>query len=438
MIGNRIFSKDISVSLLEQLSLNTGNFLFFIISAKLSGPEQFGLFSILIVGAQIILALAVQWIFLPITSKNLSYTNNNIIVEVLKKILILAIFSPLFIWVYSRLLSNENVDSFQFVLVYILGISMVMSDATRYYLIRVRKVNVLLFSNITKWIIAFVLLFSFIDKSENQHLIILSILVVTLCIGLSIQLFSIGFKSSRNSLKINNLDVKSDNPLLNLGVANIFNTIAITLLFNKVNIVAFGALQAFRSLVNIFPFFLQFLESHYSAIMVTQGKTNFIKKKWIFMYAVMIVFLSIVLSMYVDNIIKFIYGYNYITYNLLFILLFIIVSIQNLSRLLSIQLRLQEKYTSFNYSAVILWVSTLLMFVTLYYISSKLDYRDILYYISSKLGYSDMLNYITLKSNYMPYYSASKLDYIMLIMLFTALIQMINFIYYTYKLQKKI
>ena len=65
---NRIFKKNISISFLEQLSQSLGNFIFFILSGRIAGPEQFGLFGFLLVGTQLILSISVQWILLPITS----------------------------------------------------------------------------------------------------------------------------------------------------------------------------------------------------------------------------------------------------------------------------------------------------------------------------------------------------------------------------------
>ena len=66
---------------LEQLSLNGGNFLFFIIAARYVGPLEFANFSILWVGSQIIVSISIPWISLPITSKKIDVGNKNILLS---------------------------------------------------------------------------------------------------------------------------------------------------------------------------------------------------------------------------------------------------------------------------------------------------------------------------------------------------------------------
>ncbi len=367
------------ISIFEQLSLNLGNFIFFILSANLAGPEQFGLFSVLLVGAQIVHAIATQWIFLPITSKKLSYGNKLVLRQVTKKIVILAGLALLVIWIYSRFLSSEPIDIIQYSMMYVLGMLMVLSDATRYYLIRLREVRSLLISNVTRWSISLVLLYFYVTKTESKHIAILFFFIVSLSISLTIQLLFIYLKKTNLSDSEQKYSLQSDNSLLHLGVANIFNTMAIVLLFNKVNIVAFGALQAFRSLVNLFPFIMQFLESHYSAILLAKKENSIVKKQWVYIYISLTFFIAIFFAVFGDLVIKFIYSNEYENFHLLLLVLFAIVSVQNFSRLLSIQLRISEEYTSFNYSAVVLWLFTAALLVLSHNYLEILKYQDLLF-----------------------------------------------------------
>jgi O-antigen/teichoic acid export membrane protein len=367
------------ISIFEQLSLNLGNFIFFILSANLAGPEQFGLFSVLLVGAQIVHAIATQWIFLPITSKKMSYGNKLVLRQVTKKIVILAVLAPLITWIYSRFLSSKPTDIIQYSMMYVLGMLMVLSDATRYYLIRLREVRSLLISNVTRWSISLVLLYFYVTKTENKYIAILFIFIVSLSISLTIQLFFIYLKKTNLSDSEQKYSLQSDNSLLHLGVANIFNTMAIVLLFNKVNIVAFGALQAFRSLVNLFPFIMQFLESHYSAMLLAKKENSILKKQWVYIYISLTFFIAIFLAVFGDLVIKFIYSNEYENFHLLLLVLFAIVSVQNFSRLLSIQLRISEEYTSFDYSAVVLWLFTAVLLVLSHNYLEILKYQDLLF-----------------------------------------------------------
>lgn len=378
MINLRFTNKDFLISFFEQFSLNVGSFIFFILSANLIGAEQFGMFAVLLVGAQIIQSLAVQWILLPITSKNLSFGNKQVLEHVIKKILILAVVAPIFTWLYSIFLSPDLVNFIQFVMVYILGILMVLADTTRYYLIRLRKVKILLIANFTRWTIALLLLYFYVVNIEDQYSAVLYTFVFSIFVIVLIQVIYIIMQKATLSDSQNYHSLQTDNPLFNLGLANIFNTIAITLLFNKVNIVAFGALQAFRSLINLFPFIMQFIESHYSAMMVVNNKTKLIKREWLYMYVSITCLILIILSLYGDFILNIIYTNEYAKFHFLFVILFLIVAIQSFSRLFSVQLRLKEIYKPFNNSAVILWISTGVLIFFSYGFLSKINYQLLL------------------------------------------------------------
>lgn len=360
MIKSQAIQKEVLLSMLEQLTLNFGSFIFFILAANLVGAEQFGLFGLLLVGAQIVHSLAVQWILLPITSKNISFNNKAILNQVRKKIIMLSISAPFFIFIYLILLANNNINAFQSITIYVLGIVMILHDISRYYLIRLRAINLLLIANLFRWAVAFSALYVLKNDTE-QYLSVLYAFAMAIGVSFIIQVIYIKNKHNASDVAQNDT-IKCDNPLLHLGIANVFNTIAVTMLFNKVNIAAFGAFQAFRSLVNIFPFVMQFLETHYSAMMVAKNQTHFLKYQWLLLYLLATCFILLILTFYGDSFIGFIYSDDYLQYHLLLVLLFAVSAVQNLSRLLSVQLRLKHKYKPFFYSSIVLWASTIVLF----------------------------------------------------------------------------
>lgn len=379
----RTFNTEAILSILEQLTLNFGNFVFFILSANLVGVKQFGLFGLLLVGAKVVHSLAVQWILLPITSKNIGFGNQEILKQIKKKMLILSVSAPFFIFLYSILLSNNNINIIQLSVTYALGILMILHDISRYYLIRLRKVRLLLVANLFRWAIAFSFLYIFVNNNE-QYINVLYVFSVSIGISFIVQVVYIKSKYNSSDNKQNNKakdnNIKYDNPLLHLGVANVFNSIAVAMLFNKVNIAAFGALLAFQSLVNIFPFIMQFLETHYSAMMVAKNQEKFLKNKWLLFYLLAVIPIVLLLSFYGDSLIGVIYSDEYVKYHLLLVLLFATSSIQSLSRLLSVQLRLQYKYKPFFYSSIVLWVSTIVLFVLSLFLE-KLNYQAIVFIV---------------------------------------------------------
>ena len=148
-------------------------------------------------------------------------------------------------------------------------------------------------------------------------------------------------------------------PLFHLGISNLSNSVFMTILFIKIDLIVFGALQAFRSLANFFPFILQYIESHYSAELIKKRKTEFITNKFL-TYYFFICFL-IILSFYfiAEDLINIIFGESYGEFKDIFIYLSMIIFIQSLSRLINVQNRLQNKNKVFNQSALVLWGSTL-------------------------------------------------------------------------------
>ena len=399
---NKLLIPKISISLLEQLSVNSGNFFFFILAARFAGPEQFGLFGLLIVSSQLILTIAIQWILLPITSKSYKFNSFDIYLQIKRKIGFLFFLIPLFIWLYSILISNNNFNLNQYILIYFLSLIMVISEVSRFFLIRLRTVKKLLISNIIKWLIGYFLLFSFLEKSEEKFMILLQIFSITLLVGLIIQ-SSLIFLRERNSYKFSEIktSIKEENPLLGLGIANVFNTLTFTILFNKVDILAFGALQAFRSITNFYPFILQFLETHYSAILVKNNKTKFIKNFWLKYYTFITALFSVIIFLNSERIIEAIYGEKFVIFNKILFLQFLIISVQSCSRLLTIQLRLQEKYTAFERSAIILIFFSIVLLI-IYFINSELfNYYNLIISI--------LVISIFQLANYLKYYRYEKI-----------------------------
>ena len=399
---NKLLIPKISISILEQLSVNSGNFFFFILAARFAGPEQFGLFGLLIVSSQLILNIAIQWILLPITSKSFKFNSFDIYLQIKRKVVLLLFSIPFFLWLYSILIPNNNFNLNQYILIYFLSLIMVLSDISRFFLIRLRDVKNLIISNIIKWLTGYFLLFNFLEKSEEKFIILLKIFSITLLIGLIIQSLLIFFRE-RNSYKISEMktSIKEENPLLGLGIANAFNTLTLTILFNKIDILAFGALQAFRSITNFYPLILQFLETHYSAILVKNNKTKFIKNIWLKYYISITALFSVIIFLNSERIIESIYGEKFEIFNKILFLQFLIISVQSFSRLLTIQLRLQEKYNAFNRSALIVTFFSIIMILINFLNSELLNCYSLIIFI--------FITSIFQLINYLKYYNYSKI-----------------------------
>jgi len=371
------FHKLFTWEVLEQLSLNGGNFLFFIIAARFAGPQEFANFSILWVGSQIIISISIPWISLPITSKRIDLGNKNIILNTLKKIGFLSVITPFLLIVY-RFLMDKNIDWIEVFIIYLLGMCVVFFDALRFFLVRNRAVKASLYSNISKWIIAFGFLsLILIGTNVKDYIIIILALLLGSIAGLILQFYY----SKQYFSKLNNgktrKDSELDMPLFHLGTSNLVNSISITVLFIKIDFVVFGVLQAFRSLTNFLPFILQYIESHYASKLINEYKEKLISKKFLLFYFIFCVFFILILYCVGENLINIIFGDSYIQYENILIFIFSLTCIQSLSRLINVQNRLQNINIVFHESSIVLWLSSLTYFY-LYHFSENVNVTSLL------------------------------------------------------------
>lgn len=347
---------------LEQLSLNGGNFLFFIIAARYVGPLEFANFSILWVGSQIIVSISIPWISLPITSKKIDVGNKNILLSSLKKIGFLSVITP-FLLILYRFLMDYKVDWIEVFIIYLLGMSIVFFDAFRFFLVRNTEVKASLYCNIIKWLITFCVLFFILTEIYVKDYIIIILALLFGSIGGLILQF---YYSKQYFFKLNNRKTKKDYeldmPLLHLGTSNLVNSIAITVLFTKIDLIVFGVLQAFRSLTNFLPFILQYIESHYASKLINEYKEKFISKKFLLFYFIFCLFCILILFYFGGNLITIIFGDSYSQYENILIFIFSLTCIQSLSRLVNVQNRLQNINIVFHESSFVLWLSSLIYF----------------------------------------------------------------------------
>ncbi|MFT5145624.1 MAG: O-antigen/teichoic acid export membrane protein [Polaribacter sp.] len=363
--------------MLEQLSLNGGNFLFFIIAARVVGPLEFANFSILWVGSQIIISISIPWISLPITSKKIDIGNKNILLSSLKKIGLLSVITP-FLLILYRFLMDNKIDWIEVFIIYLLGMSIVFFDALRFFLVRNRAVKASLYCNISKWLIAFgILSFILTETYVKDYIIIILALLLGSIAGLILQFYY----SKQYFFKLNNgktkKDYELDMPLLHLGTSNLVNSIAITVLFTKIDFIVFGVLQAFRSLTNFLPFILQYIESHYASKLINEYKEKFISKKFLLFYFIFCLFCILILYHVGGNLITIIFGDSYSQYENILIFIFSLTCIQSLSRLVNVQNRLQNINIVFHESSFVLWLSSLIYFY-LYNFSENLTVASLL------------------------------------------------------------
>ena len=382
----------LSISILEQLSFNGGSFLFFLISARFIGPEKFGLFSILWAGVQIIISISTPWIVLPITSTSKLIDFGVLFKSSIIKILLTSLITPFLIVIYYNVFFDSYNIS-EILLMSFLGIGIVLFDFFRFVLVREGKIFISFIFNAIRWLFtlfSFLLMF-FCLEIKSIHL------VISLIIGIFLgnvfhftQVKSFFFKELKKDSKVSG--EKLQYQLFHLGISNLGNSTIMTFVLSKLDVMLLGSIQAFRSFLNIVPFMLQYFETHYSSRLLKKHKIHFISRKFIYAYGFFSVFIIIGFTLFAKPIISSIFGYNYVSYWYAFPLILSLTLIQSLSRIVNVQNRINGILNVFNYSAIVLWISSL--FYVLIFVNNIMT-KNLIMVLMVLTAFSQLLIYLT-------------------------------------------
>ncbi|SDX40386.1 hypothetical protein [Nitrosomonas oligotropha] len=354
---------NLSKSLIEQILTNGGNFFFFIVTANLVGPMEFGQFGIMWACIQMIHGIAIQWILLPITSVPIRFETSHLINISRARLIRGTPAIILGIIVYGFIFSIEK-GVLTILLLYLITISYIAVELARYVLIRENKIDRAIILQTAKWVGAFCVFFLITEVSLSAFSVLISIgsSVMMVCVWILLSNRGLIF-SSPLSIESSHLDNYSA-PLLRYGYVTTFHSIITTFVLTNINIALFGAIQVFRSLSNFFPVALQYIESHVSARLVGAGKSTLIGSGYTLCG---IVFFALCVEMtvmhYDEVIVNAIFSDEYDKFSYLLPFVLGIAIFQALGRLLSVEVRLKEKTHVMDYSSILLIISAFLVLV---------------------------------------------------------------------------
>ena len=327
-------------SIIEQASMSGGTFLFFLFAARAAGSEAFGLFTLLYVPIQVLHSIAAQWVLLPITTSKFTEV---LIISVSKRFLAISFLSPVMAYAFSILTSVDFNLSFAGG-VALGGTLLIAFDALRYLTIRLERNSHQIFVNFTRW---FVSLGCVIVLSYGTHFTYWDIL---LCFALGQLIgccFSVLFLA-KNSLEydtdIKESEAKEQNGIafFLFGSANGLFTIAMTSALASISVGALGAIQSFRSLFNIVPLVLQFVETHYvSSVMRTRG-SKLLSRPIYVVFAFLILIIFFIVGGSEAAIVRSIYGESFVPYSGLLAPVMALILLQSVLRILLLEIRVSN------------------------------------------------------------------------------------------------
>jgi len=339
-------------SVVEQVSASAGNFLFFLIAARMLGAEEYGVFSVYLIAAQLIHGVALQWIILPITTTQ--YVRKRPLGGSVtwRRVSSLIVASPLFALLYASLIM-PTVSTIWFVLnVTAIAAGLTIADTLRYACIRANRAALQIGVNLFRLFVALTVLY----QGAALGLLRAELAIAAMSLGFipSIALLLAlsntphpggGEQEVQGNSKA---DPGGDSTqshyfrtLLWLGIANSAYTIVTTYALSLAGVAALGAIQAFRSLVNWAPLALQFLETHFAASLTRNRRRAFLDKRWLQAFAVGTALGLAILVLYGREIITLTIGADFVQYHWILVALFLLVMIQSATRTMSIEARLQ-------------------------------------------------------------------------------------------------
>jgi len=345
------------------------------------GPEYFGEFSIIFISSQIIYAIASQWIVVPITSTRINTSELNLYSSSLTRFFAFACIVPLGVGMFYYLFV-PNMRMYLFiVLVTTMSCGLILFDLLRFYNIRINKISEQIKINILRWTLSLSFLILLSKKSDDLVFAVVASYLFGLVPTFYKQIFmAIQIQPNIYLSKVSSIDnfTEHSKTMVFLGFSNALFTVVITIIMSRVSVSALGAIQAFRSLINWAPLFVQHIETHHSAERLNKKDYTFLNIYW---YGIFIfLFISAVLFFYIFDewIILTILGPSYLEYSSALTIIFILVMIQSATRVLGAQARLHNLQNIFKKQVYILLLSSLFFILMYFILEIKIDINTLL------------------------------------------------------------
>lgn len=350
--------RSLKLPILEQLSASAGSFFFFMLTARILGLSDFGLFALHLVPAQIAHGIAVQWLLLPITTTPGSRLSRHLLVSLLRRLGVLAVAIPTLATIYGLVTGIPSTLTAFVCLVSLIGITLILFDLVRYVAIRYEHVKRQFAANIGRWCTSLLLLMVGYVWFAKGPLIGVFAFVTGLCAGMAVCGSVVLRELAEDMNSPEDLEIgkvaKDGNALLSLGVANAAFSLVSTVALTRSSITGFGAFLAFRSLVNWAPLFLQYMETHFASRLAMSGRLRFTNVRWVMVFILAIFMGELTILLAGEWLLRITVGEQYTEFAWLLAVMFALVMVQSYTRTIGIEVRL-------NGAKKVMWTQVLLI-----------------------------------------------------------------------------
>lgn len=350
--------RSLRLPLLEQLSASAGSFFFFMLTARILGLSDFGLFALHLAPAQIAHGISVQWLLLPIMTTPGSRLSRRLLLSVLRRLAILAVAIPILATGYGLVTGIKGPLAVFVGLVTLLGLTLILFDLVRYVAIRLEHVKRQFGANLSRWFTSLlVLLVGYVWLANGPLLGVVAFVTgvfagIAVCGSVVLRELAAEMKSPEDQATGN---VTMDgHALLSLGITNAAFSLVSSVALARSSVSGFGAVLAFRSLVNWAPLALQYMETHFASHLARNGRLRFTNARWIVCFVLATLMGEAVILMAGDWILRITVGAQYTAFTWLFAVMFALVMVQSYTRVVGIEVRL-------NGAVRVMWVQVLLL-----------------------------------------------------------------------------
>ena len=353
---------------IEQILNSGSSFLFFIIAARTYEIIEFSKFAIIFAGVQFVHTVVSMWICLPIITfaHNISFLilKDSIIKKLLIVYSLVPFFSILYVLLFKELIEFNYWNVFALVFAILVFNTF---DIFKFIFVRYGFLSEIIFAQTIKW----ASIFLFIYAGYTLYFSFFSSIALALLF-----LFLFANKKFQKKYLEDDLPDKifftppSTKPMLVNAVSNNISMVVFNWAFSIISPAFIGALQAFRSLLNILSLLIQFIEVHVAADMARHGK----KLRFSIASFTISIFLCaiVIFSVWLmdDLIVGYIYNGELNEYSWALSYVFSIAVLQALSRIMATSLRLKNFYLPFYYNSFLVLTAAVLVGIVSSHISS--------------------------------------------------------------------
>ncbi|MDG1693898.1 MAG: hypothetical protein P8I13_03435 [Porticoccaceae bacterium] len=355
---NNVIFSSVTIPIAEQGLASAGTFLFILIGAKVLGIEEFGLVALLFNVIMTFSTLIFALVLLPISSSKDEFASpDQVATHSLSMLLVLSLAAVpiLSLALFLLVPVNINAGNEVYIMLVAWGHLHFTFEVLRWLVIRYGDLKVCLMSSAIRWVGFFTALAfcegQYESFSWKSYILLNSLMMIIWILVVGRHLVKV-LDLSKFKITIDLVQLKAALPLTSFTLAKItFNYGVISLILRFWNLEVIAALQAFKSIANVFGTISQVIDNHLTAFLARTKRALEISTRAIMLTISVCVILLISAHMAKDVVTPIILDQTYLPYSSFFVLALYGSLLQLVIRPFATKVRLERDSKAF-YAAI--------------------------------------------------------------------------------------